>query len=234
MQAPSVPSPAIAETSPLLELFEARRESVRVRRLTAGENGELLGHLQRLDTETRRARFGHLVGEAFLETYAAQPITESCVIEGLFVNGVLRGVGELRIDRGDREAAEAAFSIETLFQGRGFGGRLFDRMINSARNRGVRRIVITCARDNRRIVALARRHGARLTVDGADIVAELPARPADLRSLRAEWLREAEAIAGWATDWRISQWKRAMTPFYGALGLGRALRQMVLPRPFDR
>ncbi|MER0238794.1 GNAT family N-acetyltransferase [Fulvimarina sp. MAC8] len=202
------------------------RAWITVRRLHPGENDLFLAHLERLDPETRRSRFGHLAGDAFLKSYSARSLSGDAVVEGLFVDGVLRGVAELRFSHEDRHEAEAAFSIERLFQGKGHGGRLFSLVVDAARNRGVTRLHLTCLRENSRIRALALKHGAKLLATDQDIVAELPARPADLASLRGEWRQEAEAMAYAFFEWRLASWKRWTTPFYGASGMARSLGQM--------
>ena len=195
------------------------RDWITVRRLRRGENDLFLAHLERLDPEMRRSRFGHLVGDAFLKSYAGRSLVGDAVIEGLFVDGVLRGVAELRFSDDDRHEAEAAFSIERPFQGQGHGGRLFKLVVDAARNRGVTRLHLTFSRQNGRIRALALRHGATLSAIENELVAELPAMPADFASLRGEWRQEAEAMAYAFFEWRLANWKRWTTRFTGARGL---------------
>ncbi|EAU43279.1 hypothetical protein FP2506_10556 [Fulvimarina pelagi HTCC2506] len=218
---PEHPTPVVSD-----EMHSEKREWTTVRRLHPGENELFLAHLERLDPESRRSRFGHLVGEAFLKSYAARSLSGDAVIEGLFVDGVLRGVAELRFSEEDRHEAEAAFSIERHFQGKGHGGRLFERVVGAARNRGVNRLHLTCLRENHRIRALALKHGAKLLATDQDIVAELPARPADLASLRGEWRQEAEAMAYAFFEWRLANWKRWTAPLFGVSGVARSMRQI--------
>ncbi|MEN3792819.1 GNAT family N-acetyltransferase [Fulvimarina sp. MAC3] len=219
-------SPALADIESPQALTVANREWITIRRLHPGENDLFLAHLERLDPQARRSRFGHLVGEKFLKSYAGRSLADDTVVEGLFVQGVLRGVAELRLSSDDKQEAEAAFSIETAFQGKGHGGRLFKLVVDAARNRGVTQLRIQCLRENSRIRALALRHGATLIAHGEELVAELPAHPADLASVRTELRQEAEALAHVFFEWRLARWKRWATPFLAASGMARSLGQM--------
>ena len=67
------------------------------------------------------------------------------ILHGFFVDGVLRGVADLRILA--REA-EAAFSIEKRWQSHGVGSALLERTLLAARNRGVKLLQVCCLMDN--------------------------------------------------------------------------------------
>ena len=177
-------------------------ERVHVRRLHAGEADLVAAHLKRLDGETRRLRFGNAVNDAFLDRYAALALGADTLVKGLFVEGDLRGIAELRFLTGSHEEAEGAFSIEPGFQGRGHGERLFARLIVAARNRGVRRLFLTCLRENRRMQAIARKHGADLSFDAGDVMAEITRPYADADSLAREWAEESEAFVFALVQWR--------------------------------
>ncbi len=166
---------------------------VHVRRLHAHEADLFLLHLQRLPGETRRLRFGNSVNDTFLERYAELALGPDSLVKGLFVGGELRGVAELRFLTGSRDEAEGAFSIEPEFQGHGHGDRLFGRLVAAARNRGVRRIFLTCLRENRRMQAIAAKHGADLSFIAGDVTAEIVRPYADAKSLAREWADESEA-----------------------------------------
>lgn len=176
--------------------------AVSIRRLHARETDLLLAHLMRLDGEARRLRFGNPVNDHFLERYAALALGADALIMGLFVDGTLRGVAELRYLTGSHSEAEGAFSIEKAFQGLGFGDRLFGRLIASARNRGVRRLFLTCLRENRRMQAIAAKHGADLSFVAGDVTAEIRRPYADAASIAEEWADESEAFVFAMIDWR--------------------------------
>src|SRR4029453_1278104 len=96
------------------------------------------------------------------------------IIYGFFVDGVLCGVAELRLlDRaGD---AEAAFSIESAWQGQGVGTALLERVLLAARNRQVERLHMLCLAENRRMQQLARKFDAALNFGAGSVMGELKA-----------------------------------------------------------
>lgn len=177
---------------------------VSIRHLHPEQGDLLLAHLMRLDGEARRLRFGNPVNDHFLERYASLALGADALVKGLFVDGVLRGVAELRYLSGSRSEAEGAFSIEPAFQGHGFGDRLFGRLIAAARNRGVRRLFLTCLRENRRMQAIATKHGADLSFVEGDVTAEIRRPYADAVSIGQEWADENEAFVFAMIDWRRS------------------------------
>jgi len=175
------------------DLMGGAASPAHVRRLHAHETGLFLSHLQRLPSETRRLRFGNAVNDTFLNRYASLALGRDALVKGLFVEGELRGVAELRFLTGSHEEAEGAFSIEPEFQGHGHGDRLFGRLVAAARNRGVRRIFLTCLRENHRMQTIAAKHGADLSFVAGDVTAEILRPYADAKSLAREWADESEA-----------------------------------------
>ena len=173
----------------------------------------LSAHLKRLDAETRRLRFGNPVNDAFLDRYGELALGDDAVVSGCFVKGILRGVAELRfLDERHREA-EGALSIEPDFQGFGFGDALFARTIAHARNRGVRRLYLSCLSENRRMQRIAHRHGAELSFTEGDVMANIRRPYADAESLAEEGRGDAFIVA--LLEWRES---------FGVIG--RSVRRM--------
>jgi len=83
-----------------------------IRKLWIDRAGPYRDPLLRLDAESRRNRFGGAVSDEFIHKYIALPIGLDAVIHGYFVDGVLRGVAELRpLGPGLTDEAEAAFSM---------------------------------------------------------------------------------------------------------------------------
>jgi len=138
-----------------------RGEDVLIRRLRRGEEGLLRAHLLRLDPEARRRRFGAPVRDDFIRAYAEREPERGAAVEGAFVDGVLRGVGELRPI--NDEAAEVAFSVERGWQGRGLGARLMDRLLFLAGAHGVRLVTMLTTADNVAMQRLFRAFGGRLS-----------------------------------------------------------------------
>jgi len=145
-----------------------------IRKLWLGEGALLREHLLRLDPESRRDRFGSPVNRFFIEQYASRAVSPESVVHGFFVGATLRGTAELRsYGKPFPREAEAAFSIEREWQGRGVGSELLERTILAARNRGIRTIYMNCLAENRRMQAVARKHQASLRFRADDVVGEV-------------------------------------------------------------
>jgi hypothetical protein len=81
-----------------------------IRKLWIDRAGPYRDHLLRLDAESRRNRFGGAVSDEFIANYAELSPGLDAVMHGFFVEGVLRGVAELRpLGDGFAHEAEAAF-----------------------------------------------------------------------------------------------------------------------------
>ncbi|MBE7198112.1 MAG: GNAT family N-acetyltransferase, partial [Parafilimonas terrae] len=146
-----------------------------VRRLWPADRDAVLDYFLRLDPETRASRFMGNVSEAGVRAYAAQAIKADGMMVGAFVDGVLRGLGELRpmgpcpsrYVLGPR--AEAAFAVEKAFRRRGLGADLFARIARAARHRGVVDLHVRCLSGNGPMLRLAAKHGAALQRAGSEI-----------------------------------------------------------------
>jgi ribosomal protein S18 acetylase RimI-like enzyme len=172
-----------------------RAQDAVVRRLRRGEAQGFYEHLLRLDPDSRRRRFGAVVREDFLREYAFAPYRPGTVLEGAFVDGVLRGVGELRPLDAAGEMAEAAFSVEPAFQGRGLGRRLLDRLLLIAGNHGVRIVTVVTTSDNAAMSRLFRSAGGRLLVSDGMVEGTIRTAWPTPFSIAREALAEGEGAA---------------------------------------
>src|SRR5881227_2601420 len=133
-------------------------------------------HLLRLDTQSRRNRFGGAVSDEFIENYIELSVGLDAVMHGFLVGGVLRGIAELRpLGKEFAQEAEAAFSIETPWQSHGVGSALLERTLLAARNRGIKLLHMACLANNSRMVELARKFDTELTFDFGSVVGEVEA-----------------------------------------------------------
>lgn len=147
-----------------------------IRKLWIGEANIYREHLLRLDVESRRNRFGGAVSDDLIRMYVDQSDGLSAVLHGYFVDGHLRGVGELRLFGSPlSETAEAAFSIEKPWQSHGVGSALLERTILAARNRGIKHLHMMCLPDNRRMQQLARKFDADLSFDFGSVLSDIAA-----------------------------------------------------------
>lgn len=172
-----------------------------IRRLLASESYLLREHLQRLDQDARHRRFGHDVSDDFVSRYASRAGDFGNVTFGYFVDGEVRAVAELRPDilmHGD--GAEVAFSVERPFVNRGIATQLMGRVIRTARNRGLRHLILVCLPDNAKMQAIARHYGAELKVADGSIIANIIPEEPDYQSWFSEILDERTTYLQSALD----------------------------------
>jgi GNAT superfamily N-acetyltransferase len=145
-----------------------------IRKLWIGEAELYRDHLERLDPQSRRYRFGGPVSDAFIREYCDPAKLADAVIHGFFVDGILRGAAELR-PLGTPGEAEAAFSIEKEWQSHGVGTALLERVLLAARNRRYKLLHMTCLAENQRMQQLALKFDAELTFNFGGVVGEVEA-----------------------------------------------------------
>jgi GNAT superfamily N-acetyltransferase len=155
-----------------------------VRKLWVGESELYRQHLLRLDAESRRNRFGGAVSDEFIERYAEPSTLRDAVIYGFFVDGVLRGAAELRLLARAGEA-EAALSVERVWQSRGVGTALLERVLLAAGNREVKHLHMLCLAENWHMQKLARKFDAELSFQSGSVVGDVKApRPTPMSMMR--------------------------------------------------
>jgi GNAT superfamily N-acetyltransferase len=161
-----------------------------IRKLWANETDSYRDHLLRLDADSRYRRFSGTVSNEFIARHAATAGEIGVVVHAFFVEGVLRGVAELRRNGAGLGAlfaheGEAAFSIEQPWQSHGVGTVLLERTLLSARNRGITSLQMQCLANNQRMQQLARKFAAELSFDFGGVVGEVdPPRSTPLSLMR--------------------------------------------------
>ncbi|GJD98433.1 GNAT family N-acetyltransferase [Methylobacterium isbiliense] len=162
-----------------------------IRRLWPADRAAVEAHFRRLDRETRFSRFMGTVSEAGAQAYGAGALARDGVVFGAFVDGVLRGVGELRpMEAGGLgPEAEAAFTVERAYRRRGLGTALATRLRGAARHAGVARVHLRTLATNRAMLGLAGKLDADLRLGGHEAHAVIPVAPPTLLSLWSDAVR---------------------------------------------
>lgn len=157
-----------------------------IRKLWIGEADSYRDHLLRLDPESRRNRFGGAVSDDYLRGHVDASSWRNAVLHGFFVDGILRGVAEIRpLGSHWTRRAEAAFSVEKPWQSHGVGSVLLERTLLAARNRGIKFLHMACLADNRRMQQLARKFDAELSFDFGSVIGEVESpRPTPMSLVR--------------------------------------------------
>ena len=158
-----------------------------IRKLWPSENDKFRAHLLRLDKESRRLRFAHFVSDQFINDYSDSMPDHGGIAFAYIEDGEVRAAAELRklADQWGKDA-EAAFSVETAYQGIGIGSELMGYVIRSARNRGVTHLYMSCLAENRKMQAVARKHEAQLRFEYGEVIGEIIPDDANYFSLVSE------------------------------------------------
>jgi GNAT superfamily N-acetyltransferase len=177
-----------------------------IRKLWIGEADQYREHLLRLDTESRRNRFGGAIADEVVIAYADATVRAGAVLHGFLVDGTVRGVAELRpLGAPLSRQSEAAFSIEKPWQSHGVGSALLERTLLAARNRGIKLVHMACLADNTRMQELARKFEAELSFDFGGVVGEVEAPHPTPLSIFRELLADGHSLATAVLDaqWRL-------------------------------
>ena len=159
-----------------------------IRRVLHSETHLIEDHLLRLGEDARRRRFGHDVSDQFVRDYAQHAADYGNLTFGFFLDGDIRAVAEMRQSDGAfGHIAEVAFSVERALANMGIGTQLMGRIIRSARNRGIRQLLLVCLRENIKMQAIARHYGADLSTQEGSIVADISPIRADYASITSEY-----------------------------------------------
>ena len=178
-----------------MHMPEPLPEGGMIRKLWITETGAYREHLRRLDRDSRYRRFSGAVSDDFIARHAATANEPGAVVHGFFLDGVLRGAGELRPLGTFTREAEAAFSVEQPWQSHGVGTVLLERTLLSARNRGIKSLHMHCLAENQRMQQLARKFDAELSFDFETVIGEVESsRPTPL-SLMREVMSDSHGFA---------------------------------------
>jgi GNAT superfamily N-acetyltransferase len=167
-----------------------------IRKIWVHETDGYRAHLLRLDAGSRRSRFGGAVSDDFIRNYVDLSRGLGSVLHGFFVDGVVRGVAELRpLGAASSREAEAAFSIEKPWQSHGVGRALLERTLLSARNRRIKLLYMACLAENKVMQQLARKFDAELKFDFGSVEAEMKTPHPSAQSLLKEQLADTMGFA---------------------------------------
>ena len=152
-------------------------------------------HLLRLDETDRLARFLAPTPDSVIRRHVGETDLPWTLMIGAFIDGILRGVVELRGSRHDNmRHVELAVSVERAYQNTGAGSELVRRAILVARNRSVREISMFCLPTNRRMQRICRKLKGLLDFDEADVVGKIAVEPHSQLSMLQELTGDGLAL----------------------------------------
>lgn len=181
----------------------AERVAGHIRKLVPAERELILAHLLRLDPLSRFMRFGGVVSDGALARHATRVVSGDASAVGYFIDGELRALAELHpLGRraGKPAAAEAAFSVERPWQGRGIGSALMRHLVLLAQNRGIEELQVVFLPNNGPMRNLAVHHAADLQLDDEEMVGRMRAPRATFFSQAREFIGDIFAVLFSAAD----------------------------------
>ena len=147
-----------------------------IRSIGPRERGRILKHLLELSTHDRYLRFGYSASDEQVHRY----------VDGLdFERDEIFGIHNRRLDLiamahvafapapQPSDCAEFGVSVASHARGRGYGARLFERAVVTARNEGVGMLFIHALSENTAMLKIARKAGATVERSGSESEAHL-------------------------------------------------------------
>lgn len=173
-----------------------------IRRLWPTDMDAYRTHLKRLDPDSRHARFGGGVSDQHIDTHVDSSLRMDTLLFGAFDKSSLIGVGELRLLFGEWPmAAEAAFSVERIYQDHGLGDALMARVMAAARNRGITRLSMICLSHNERMRHLAHKHHAEFVTNDGETEVWIPSGSAIASTIIEETFGETGGLFNGIFQW---------------------------------
>lgn len=115
-------------------------------------------HLLRLDRKSRWARFSAALDDRAIDAHCLRLAAAGAMILGMHVDGVLRAAAEI-VPHIGRRCADAAFSVEEAWRGRGIGRALVSRAIATAKADGYDELALDVLDSNEPMLRLVAQHG---------------------------------------------------------------------------
>lgn len=128
-----------------------------VRKLTLLDKGNIKLHLQKLQGDERRLRFGALVSDDYIVRY----VDSNCDDKNNkwfgvdHIDGYLVAVCHVAIDG---EQAELGCSVDNDFRGHGLAQQMFERAVTWLRTKGIQDVCMHCLAENSIMKHIARKN----------------------------------------------------------------------------
>ncbi|MEM8652067.1 MAG: GNAT family N-acetyltransferase [Pseudomonadota bacterium] len=175
---------------------------VEIRRLWSIDQYVVSEHFMRLDTSTLNMRFGGGVSKTFAKRYADRVLALDTVVYGAFVDGELRGLGEIRsLPDAKQLSAEAAFTIEAPFQNKGIGSALLEQLVVAAQVRRVKLLYMVWLPNNEKMQHIALKHSAKLRFQPLQTEATIYPRWPKCSTIIKELFDEAIGYVNYSRHW---------------------------------
>ena len=149
-----------------------------VTKLSIIDKENLISHLQALQDEERRLRFGGNVTDDYIENY----VNGSCGNNsdrwfGVYDETRLVAACHVAIDNG---SAELGCSVDKEYRGNKLAQHMFDRAVTWLRTRGIYDVCMHCLAENSIMKHIARKNDMAVITDGGESDANVHLEPANV------------------------------------------------------
>ena len=178
--------------------YDAPELSGVFRLLRPHEMGTYRAHLLRMSSADRRFRFAHAAPDSVIDNYVARMDWSRCFVLGYFARGVLRAAMQVAWPPSDAldRRPELAVEVEPSYRGVGVASALMAQSLKRARDRGFGRVTFVALAQNKAMIRLAQRFGARLARSGSEVFGQFELAPA-LSADRSLAALDPETLHSW-------------------------------------
>jgi len=162
---------------------------VPIRSIGPGERDRIARHLLDLDLHDRYLRFGYAASDEQVQRYVDALDFDRDEIFGIYNRRLeIIALAHLAFPPAGQpmDCAEFGGSVSKHARRRGYGARLFERTIVTARNEGIGMIFIHALSENAAMIKIARNAGATVVRSGSEAEAHLQLPKADFDSRMTE------------------------------------------------
>lgn len=148
------------------------KSNLTIEQLEPTNRQQVYEHLLRLSPEDRYLRFCTAASDAFIHRYVFEVMNLGLSPSfGAFVDGKLVGFAHIAVI--DLEKCELAFTIDEEHRGTGLARNLMKTAIAWCRGHGMKKLCMSCLRQNKKMQALATSFGLNMTITYDEAYAEL-------------------------------------------------------------
>ena len=148
-----------------------------VRKLSPLDKDNIISHLQALEGEERRLRFGGNVSDDYIEQY----VNKTCGGDidrwfGVYDDTRLVSACHVAIDNG---SAELGCSVDKEYRGHKLAQYMFDRAVTWLRTRGIQDVCMHCLSENSVMKHIARKNDMAVITEDGESDANVHLQPAN-------------------------------------------------------
>ena len=185
-----------------------------IRKLSVRHRERIARHLLALDERDRYLRFGYAATDEQIRNYVKGLDFERDVLFGIYNwRFELVAMAHLAhsVDRSLTACAEFGVSVLKSARGHGYGNKLFARAVIHARNEGVKLMFIHALSENKIMLGIARKAGAKVEYEGPEAEAYLRLPSPTFETQMVELIEEQFAQADYQLKYQARKFRKLLS-----------------------